>query len=178
MTWDTFHRRGEVLRNVVDHLDARRDGDLPLDLPGVAETFQDELTLLGALQLRWHTRLAGLVERELMEQPMDLESAVTSAWRKAGTELVGIRAVLDARTAEPASEEMREMLARAHRKDWVLMAAMAGKAGPADAGAAEVGRRLELKAREAYRPTLGGTRRAETPHRHSLLGRLKAHLAA
>jgi adenine-specific DNA glycosylase len=53
-----------------------------MELPGVAETFGDELTLLGALQLRWHTRLAGDIERELMGQPMDLEAAVTAAWRK------------------------------------------------------------------------------------------------
>ncbi|HET8982469.1 MAG TPA: hypothetical protein VFN47_07265, partial [Pedococcus sp.] len=82
MTWDAFHRRGEVLRNVLDHAETHRDGALPMELPGVAETFGDETTLLGALQLRWHTRLAGTIERELMGQPMDLESAVMTAWRK------------------------------------------------------------------------------------------------
>ena len=64
MTWDAFHRRGEVLRNVLEHAETHRDGALPMELPGVAETFGDELTLLGALQLRWHTRLAGAIERD------------------------------------------------------------------------------------------------------------------
>lgn len=178
MTWDAFHRRGEVLRNVLTHADATRDGALPMDLPGVRETFGDELTLLGALQLRWHTRLAGAIERELMDQPMDLESAVTAAWRRTAADLAGVRAILDACTESPASEEMSRLLDTAHRKDWTLMAAMAGKASPADHGAARVGRGLEQRAREAYRPRPAGSRRAETPERRSLLTKVKAHLAA
>ncbi|HLN78625.1 MAG TPA: hypothetical protein VK204_16400 [Nocardioidaceae bacterium] len=180
MTWDAFHRRGEVLRNVLQHAETHRDGALPMELPGVAETFGDETTLLGALQLRWHTRLAGAIERELMGHPMELEAAVIRAWRTTATELAGLRAILDACTTEPSSEEMATVLDKAHRKDWTLMAAMAGKASPADARAARVGRAIEQKAREAYRPTARpsdpGRRRATA--KHSLLERFKAHLAA
>jgi hypothetical protein len=183
MTWAAFHRRGEVLRNVLDHAETHRDGALPMEMPGVAETFGDDVTLLGALQLRWHTHLAGAIERELMGQPMDLESAVLTAWRKTATDLAGLRAILDACTSEPTSEEMARMLETAHRKDWTLMAAMAGKASPSDDRAADVGRALEQKARAAYRPDAGrarevGRRRAESPLRPSLLRRVKAHLAA
>lgn len=152
MTWDAFHRRGEVLRDVLDHVETHRDGRLPMELAGVAETFGDELTLLGALQLRWHTRLAGSIERELMGRPSELEAAVLSAWRNTAADLPGVRALLDAYTEQPRSEEMARMLDKAHRKDWTLMAAMAGKASPADERAARVGRALEQKAREAYRP--------------------------
>ena len=67
MTWDAFHHRGDVLRSVVEEANARRDGVLPMDLPGVAETFGDETALVAALQLRWHTRLAGRIERSLMD---------------------------------------------------------------------------------------------------------------
>ena len=35
-----------------------------MDVPGVAERFRDELDLLGALHLKWHTRLAGHIESE------------------------------------------------------------------------------------------------------------------
>ena len=38
-TWDSFHRRGEVLRAVVEEANVRRDGVIPMELPGVAETF-------------------------------------------------------------------------------------------------------------------------------------------
>ena len=181
MTWDAFHRRGDVLRNVLDHAETHRDGRLPMEIAGVAETFGDELTLLGALQLRWHTRLAGAIEREQMGQPMDLESAVIRAWRRTATELAGLRAILDAYTERPTSEEVAHMLDKAHRKDWTLMAAMAGKAGPADERAARVGRAIEERAREAYRPgpAAGATTGRHAVHqRPSLLARVKAHLAA
>ena len=44
MTWTSFHRRGEILRAVIAAADPRRDGLLPMDVDGVAETFGDELT--------------------------------------------------------------------------------------------------------------------------------------
>lgn len=180
MTWDAHHRRGEVLRAVVDEANSRRDGALPMELPGVAETFGDELSLIAALQLRWHTRLAGRIERALMESPMDLESAVVSAWRGAASELVGVRQILDAYTQSPSTPAMGEALERAHRKDWMLMAAMAGKASAQDTRAASVGRSLEEKARAAYDPTVvSGRHRADVEGgRTSLLGRIKAVLAA
>ncbi|MGB0190543.1 MAG: hypothetical protein ACPF9W_06210 [Nocardioides sp.] len=81
MTWTSYRNRGEILRTVIATADARRDGLLPWDVEGVAESFGDELTLLGALQLRWHTRLAGRIERELMARPMAFEAAVVDAWR-------------------------------------------------------------------------------------------------
>ena len=43
MTWTSFHHRGEILRAVIATADVRRDGVLPLDVAGVAETFGDEL---------------------------------------------------------------------------------------------------------------------------------------
>ena len=49
MTWKSFHNRGEILRSVIATAGVRRDGYLPMDVSGVAETFGDELTLLAAL---------------------------------------------------------------------------------------------------------------------------------
>jgi hypothetical protein len=181
MTWDTFHRRGEVLRNVLAHAETYRDGTLPMQLTGARETFGDEHTLLGALQLRWHTHLAGAIERELAARPHDLEDAVTDAWRKSAGELAGLRTILDVHAVDPASPETAEALAKAQRKDWTLMAAMAGKASPTDPRAAEVGRAIELRARETFVPVphgAPGRRRAEAPSRGSLLRRVKAALAA
>ena len=106
MTWKSFHSRGEVLRNVIAEADARRDGHLPMQIEGVAETFGDELTLLGALALRWHTRLAGDIERALMAQPMDLEGAVIDAWQATADALPGVLAILDHYRAEPLDDDM------------------------------------------------------------------------
>jgi hypothetical protein len=149
MTWTTFHRRGEVLRTVIATADARRDGRLPMDVEGVAETFGDELALVGALSLRWHTRLAGRIERELMAQPMDLEASVVTAWRRTAQELPGIRAVLDHYRAFPVDAAMAEALARATAKEHVLLAAMAGRSSTSDRAAARVGEQIEQQARSA-----------------------------
>ena len=173
MNWDAFHTRGEVLRNVVDEANTRRDGALPLELPGVAEAFDDELALVAALQLRWHTRLSGQIERSLMEQPMDLESAVLRAWRRTASELVGVREILDAYGAEPTDPGDGRALSAAHRKEWVLLAAMAGQASASDGRAARVGQKLENKARYAFNPPAAGRRPAEDRHPASILDRLK-----
>ncbi len=95
MTWTTFHHRGDVLRTVTQTADARRDGVLPMDVTGVRETFGDELTLLGALQLRWHTRLSGHLERAMLDHPADLEQAAIDAWHATTDDLPGTRLVLD-----------------------------------------------------------------------------------
>ncbi len=86
MTWKSYHDRGAVLRDVITAVDARRDGLLPMDVTGVTEAFGDELTLLGALQLRWHTRLAGRIEPA---------ATPTEARRATARDLPGVRAVID-----------------------------------------------------------------------------------
>lgn len=147
MTWKSFHRRGEILRTVITTADTRRDGLLPMDVEGVAETFGDELSLVGALSLRWHTRLAGRIERELMTQPMDLEAAVVAAWRRTADDLPGIRAILDHHRELPTDAAMADALARATAKEHVLLAVMAGRSSAADRAAARVGEQIERQAR-------------------------------
>jgi len=149
MTWTSYHHRGEVLRDVIATADARRDGLLPMDLPGVAETFGDELTLLGALQLRWHTRLAGRIERELMHQPFDPEDAVVTAWHTTAHEMPGVRAIVDRYRAEPLDAAMAHAMATTAGKERLLLAAMAGRAsvGSGSAGM-RIGERLEERARK------------------------------
>ncbi len=183
MTWTAHHHREDVLRAVIDEANRRRDGQLPTELPGVTDTFAEDLTLVAALQMRWHTRLSGSIERMLLEQPSDLETSVLTAWRETADELPGVRLVLDQFTAHPTSPEMEHALDIAHRKEWALLAAMAGLASAQDAAAARVGARLEKKAREAYDPRSAAPQLElvdEPGHkRHvSLLDRIKSHLAA
>ena len=175
MTWTTFHHRAEVLRTVIDTLDARGDGVLPLDLPGVPETFDDELALLGALQLRWHTRLSGHLERALMHQPADTDEAVVTAWHATAAELPGIRAALDRYRAEPVDDHVRAALDTATVKEHALLGAASGRHGVTAADTAVAGRLLEERARSTYRPAPA----TPTGHRGlTLLGRLKARVAA
>ena len=175
MTWTTFHHREEILRNVIDVADRRRDGLLPTSLDGVAERFDGELDLLAALQLRWHTRLAGRIEQELAAQPLDLEAGVINAWRAVAHDMPGVRAILDRHRAEPLDEEMEHMMAKAVAKEHILLAVMAGNAAISDQLVTVVGARIEQRARASYASS--GALALETG-RPSLLDRLRAVLAA
>jgi hypothetical protein len=121
MTWKSFHDRGAVLRDVLTTADARRDGLLPMDVPGARETFGDELTLLGALQLRWHTRLAGRIEHEIMRHPDEQEAAALDAWRQTAGELPGVRAIIDHYTEHPLDDTMARATRVAAAKEQALL---------------------------------------------------------
>ncbi|RYC13259.1 hypothetical protein [Nocardioides zhouii] len=175
MTWKSHHRRADVLREVVRTVDERLDGLLPLDVDGVTATFGDELDLIGALSLRWHTRLAGHVERRLADQPLDLEGAVALAWLDAAEDLPGIRVVLDHHADQPTSPEMASALTVATGKEHEMLALMAGRASAPGPAAQRVGRSIELGARASYVP---GRRRARPGDAPSLVRRLRAALAA
>ena len=176
MTWDSFHRRGEILRAVTTVADTRRDGLLPMDVAGVRETFGDELSLLAALQLKWHTRLAGRIERELSNQPLDLERAVVAAWQRTASELPGILAIVDHHRAHPHDAAMAEAMAKSAAKERTLLAVMAGRASASDAASVRVGERIEQRARATHRPQPAP--HAERANRGLLLEKLRAALAA
>ena len=148
-----------------------------MDVAGVTETFGDEVTLLGALQLRWHTRLSGHIERELLQQPLDPDLAVIAAWQAAADELPGTRAIVDHYRAEPTDDAMAFVTATSAAKERVLLAAMAGRAGADTAATAAAGAALEERARATWVPTTA--QEPPTDHRgHGLLGRIRAHVAA
>ena len=168
MTWTSHQpermRRGDVLREVIRSADTRLDGRLPLDL-----------ALLGALQLRWHTRLAGHIERELADQPLDLGNAVTLAWLAAAADMPGVRAIIDHHVAHPTSAEMARTTAVATGKEHELLALMAGRASAPGEAARRVGRAIEVAARTSYVPGAAPRPDAAAP---SLVQRIRAVLAA
>lgn len=174
MAQTLHHRRADVLREVIRAADERLDARLPMDVDGVRETFGDEVTLLGALQLRWHTRLSGRIERELALQPMDLDAAVERAWLATARQMPGVRAVLDHHLLDPGDDETARVMAKATSKEHEMLAVMAGRSSLGDPRAADVGRRLADRARASY-----AARR--TVRRHAgptLVQRLRAVLAA
>ncbi|WP_139977766.1 hypothetical protein [Nocardioides litoris] len=176
MTWKTFHSRGDILRSVVATANTRRDGLLPTDVDGVRETFADDLDLLATLQLKWHTRLAGHIERQLVAQPLDLPLAVATAWCEAREELPGVRLVLDHYRAEPVDDAMARAMTIATRKERALLAVMAGQASVGrEAEAAAVGARIEERARAMRELAVVTEAPAPAP---SFLERLRSVLAA
>lgn len=175
MTWTSFHNRGETLRTVMAAADERRDGLLPMDVDGVADHFDDEFDLLAALQLKWHTRLASRIERELMDQPMDLESAVVDAWQLTVADMPGVRAILDHYRAEPLDSRMADAMAKSLVKEHLLLAAMAGRTSYDNHVAVPVGAEIEERAR-ASMPPFAGVGSAD--RRATILERLRAVIAA
>lgn len=177
MTWTSYRNRGETLRLVTDAADARLDGEIPRDVAGFAEAFADDADLLGALLLRWYTRLAGRIEREILLDPHDLPRAVVTAWRGTAEEQPGIRAILDRHAASAADgdlgDELAVVFAKATAKERTMLALMAGLASGTGAATEAVGARLEEEARSAVRIV-----RSVEPARLSLIDRLKAALAA
>ncbi|MBF4160069.1 hypothetical protein [Nocardioides acrostichi] len=166
--------RGEILRQAMIVADIRLDGRLPWDLDGARECFADDLDFVGALSMRWHTRLAGRIEREIGEHPMRLEHGVTVAWTGIAEEMPGTRLVLDRAFAEPVDERMATALAKATAKERMLLAGMAGQSTAGDLRGVNVGARIEQQARAAWvvaAPT-------KQPSSRSLFSRLRAALAA
>lgn len=181
MTWNAFHHRGEILQAVIDTADTRLDGLLPLDIPGVSETFADELDLIGALWLKWHARLSGNIERELMAQPMDLEAAITNAWRVTSHQAPGTRLILDHYTESPTGPKMAAALNRAREKEWLKLARVAGLASDDSAPAARAGERVTQNARvglPAPLPAVAGAPTVDDVETPSLVDRIRAVLAA
>ena len=183
MTWTSFHRRGEVLRDVIAAADQRRDGVLPRDVDGVSATFADDLELLGALQLKWHTRLAGRIEREQMHAahgPARLRGARLAPDRRRAARRPG-----DPRRAAGPTRRRGDRRDDAHvRGEGAHAPGRDGRRGECrtTTRAAAVGARIESEALAtwaAYDP-LAGLDDPDDPDddRPSLLGRLKAALAA
>jgi hypothetical protein len=141
MTWDAYHRREAALRSATAVIDRRRDGQLPWpELEAARAVFDTPTDLLLALQMRWHTRLAGHVDRLLADQPMDLRAAVIDAWRAATADLPGVRAVLDSHEDETA-------LRPAQAKELAYLASAAGVAELNDPAAIRIGRGIRADAR-------------------------------
>jgi hypothetical protein len=180
MTWKAFHNRGEVLRSVIATAAVRRDGVLPMDVDGVAEKFRDELDLLSALQLKWHTRLAGHVERQLSTQPLDLQTRVILGWKAAADELPGVRLILDNYAANPLDDAMAVATAKATAKEHQYLAVMAGRSSLDDERAEPIGAAIEAAARDMHRGVTAVIvpQEDEVEERGSLIERLRAVLAA
>jgi hypothetical protein len=177
MTWKAFNTRGETLRAVIAASARRRDGILPMDVDGVSDNFADELDLLGALQLKWHTRLAGHIEAELAPQPMDLESGVAAGWARAAEELPGVRMIIDRYRDQPVDDTMAQAVARFTAKEHHYLAAMAGLASVGREEGQAVGARIEERARTTEAGVSALDVKDDT-RRGSLIDRLRAVVAA
>lgn len=176
MTWSPL-RRDDVLREVIAEADQRLDGHLPMDVPGVDQTFRDAYTLASVLHVRWHATLVAEVEKALAERTDDPVAAVLRGWRRTNRALPGVRLVLDRQVAA-ADEHSRVRWDRrvARQRQWLaIRAGLAADTRVLDKDAVAIGAELEAE----------GRRFASTPRRSvrerssaSLLERIKATFVA
>ena len=173
MTWNSFHTRGEILSNVIAVANRRQDGRLPMDIEGVRAKFDDEFDVITTLQLKWHTRLAGNLERQLSEQPVDLRAAAIEAWHDTAAEMPGVRLILDRCLEDSVDPRLSVAMAKSTNKEHLLLAVMAGLGSYSDELAIPAGKRIAEEARATYVPAT-----PIAPERPSLIHRLRSALAA
>lgn len=174
MNWKAYHSRGEILHDVIATAAQRRDGLLPMDVEGVTEKFDSELDPLCALQLKWHTNLAGRIDRFLAEQqPMNLEDAVINAWHSVADEYQGVRLILDHYRAKPTDAAMAEAMRKSAAKEHLMLAVMSGYSSVGDELAIPIGARIDERARATFIPSLPAA-----PERPTIISRIRAALAA
>ena len=186
MTWNAFHRRGEILREVAHTADARLDGVTPMDVAGVSKRFTDEVDVVGALILTWHARLGANIDRALASEPMDRRSAVATAWRTTAEQMPGVRLVIDRATDEPSTTDLARAMQRARSAERARLAQAAGLANDAGSSAVVLGGRIEEQARTglvapvapAAIPAAAPARQERAEARSAFVRRIKAVLAA
>lgn len=105
MTWDAYHRRKDALREVLAIADRRREETTATELldtvDGAKLAFANDIELLFDVQMSWHQRLSGQLDRTLSAGAEDLEHVVTNAWSDAAAEMPGARTLLDANATRP-----------------------------------------------------------------------------
>lgn len=175
MTWDAYNRRKEVLREMLDVADRRRD-DMTLTelldtVDGGRTAFANETELLCDIQMSWFQRLSGQLDRLVTEGVDTPEIMAITAWVNAAGEMPGARALLDAH-ADAHAEALHKAFAKEHE----FLAASAGV--PANhPDLTGHGVRLQNSARESVVYSDVAVLEDEEP-RHGLIARLRSHLAA
>lgn len=146
MTNDDSAARAQVLEQVMDAANTRRDGRLPRDVDGVQDAYPSDLMLVEDLRATWRVRLGAEIDHALADDPVDVPSTVVAAWRRAAEAMPGVRAVLDhALEVDDAAVVLTQVKAVEEERAW--LADVAGLAESTDRTAPGVGADLEAQAR-------------------------------
>jgi len=122
MTWDAYHRRKELLREIF----AIADRDRGFALTNLLDTLdperlvlENETAALFEIQMAWFQRLSGHIDRLTTNGGETPEMVAIAAWTAAAADMPGARALLDSNRDAPA-------LATAFAKERTFLAASAG----------------------------------------------------
>lgn len=170
MTWDAYHRRKNVLREMLAIADRQRDitlADLRATVDNAREAFPTETDLLFELQMTWFQRLSGHLDRLVAAGGSSPAIVPVTAWVSAAADLPGARALLDAHRDEPA-------LRTAIAKEQSYLASASGVAAYGSQ-LRVLGQRIQDTARQ----NLAELPAVEIGHgRQGLLARLRSVIAA
>ncbi|MCL3818058.1 hypothetical protein [Aeromicrobium wangtongii] len=170
MTWDAYHRRKDVLRQMLAIADHQREitlGELLDSVEGGRDAFPTEIDALFDLQMMWFQRLSGHMEQILSQGTESPDLVPVTAWVGTAAELPGARALLDAHRDEPA-------LRKAFAKELSYLATAAGV--PVRGADLRLrGQRIVDAARSAVPEQ---TPAAADPSRPGLIARLRSAIAA
>ena len=123
MTWDAYHRRKELLREIFAMADRHPDRtSLSSVLDAVDPhrlVLEDETAALFEIQMVWFQRLSGHIDRLTSEGGEAPALVAVAAWAASAAELPGARALLDAHSDSTE-------LAAAFAKERAFIAASAG----------------------------------------------------
>lgn len=122
MTWDAYHRRKNIVTDVLAIADA--DATVTLDaaldaVPGSRDVYPDAHLLLLDVQLRWASALSARLDQLVGEGDDTPEIGVVNAWVDTAAGLPGARRLLDRHRGTP-------VLAKAVAKENELLARAAG----------------------------------------------------
>ena len=171
MTWDAYHRRKNVLREMLAIAD-RRPGTTLTELldsvDGAREAFPTDVDALFDVQMTWFQRLSGQMDRLLSGEHESPDLVPVTAWVTTAAELPGARALLDAHRDEPA-------LRTAFAKELAYLAMSAG-VPPTSPDVTSHGRRIQETDRDrlAAAPAVP----ADDSPRPGLITRLRNVIAA
>lgn len=171
MTWDAYHRRKNVLREMLAVAD-RRPGvtlaELLDTVPDAREAFPTETDALLDLQMAWFQRLSGQLDRLLADESEEPELVPVTAWVSTAAQMPGARALLDAHRDAPG-------LRKAVAKELAYLAMSAG-VSVASPDLTSHGRRIQESARDelAASPPVPVS---DAP-RQGIIARLRSAIAA
>ncbi len=176
MTWDAYHRRKDVLREIFAMADRHPDRALSAVLDAVDPhrlVLEDETAALFEIQMAWFQRLSGHIDRLTVEGADTPPLVAVAAWTASASELPGARALLDAHSDSTD-------LATAFAKERDFIAASAGVPSN-DPNLGGHGERIIAAARvdAAAQPILQpATEALQDDQRQGLMARLRGVIAA
>lgn len=121
MSWDTYNRRRDMVRQVLGRAEESHEtvAELLSVMDPEGEVFEAETEFLLDVQMAWFQSLSGELDRSRYLGSSDLTILAAHAWAQTAADMPGARRLLDAASGKPE-------LAKAFAKEDALLSVSAG----------------------------------------------------